>query len=151
MLFRSLIFAFLQYNRFIFAEVAAYVSPGNVDQSTIVVNPADSSTISKDDRLIIPKINVDVPIIWTANAASQDSLNEAMNNGVAWFNIQQAHSKPGENGNFVLSGHSSNDWLDQGSYKFIFAPLERMVVGEDRKSTRLNSSHEWISRMPSSA
>ena len=24
-------------------------------------------------------------------------------------------------------------------------------IGEDRKSTRLNSSHEWISRMPSSA
>ena len=29
---------------------------------------------------------------------------------------------------------------DLGSYK-----------GTDRKSTRLNSSHEWISRMPSSA
>ena len=27
----------------------------------------------------------------------------------------------------------------------------KMVVGADRKSTRLNSSHEWISRMPSSA
>ena len=26
-----------------------------------------------------------------------------------------------------------------------------MVEFEDRKSTRLNSSHEWISRMPSSA
>ena len=25
------------------------------------------------------------------------------------------------------------------------------VEGRDRKSTRLNSSHEWISRMPSSA
>ena len=25
------------------------------------------------------------------------------------------------------------------------------IVGQDRKSTRLNSSHEWISRMPSSA
>ena len=25
------------------------------------------------------------------------------------------------------------------------------AFGEDRKSTRLNSSHEWISRMPSSA
>ena len=24
-------------------------------------------------------------------------------------------------------------------------------TGKDRKSTRLNSSHEWISRMPSSA
>ena len=28
--------------------------------------------------------------------------------------------------------------------------LERIDL-EDRKSTRLNSSHEWISRMPSSA
>ena len=26
-----------------------------------------------------------------------------------------------------------------------------MTLGQDRKSTRLNSSHEWISRMPSSA
>ena len=25
------------------------------------------------------------------------------------------------------------------------------IIGIDRKSTRLNSSHEWISRMPSSA
>ena len=31
-----------------------------------------------------------------------------------------------------------------------FAPKEALE-GKDRKSTRLNSSHEWISRMPSSA
>ena len=30
-------------------------------------------------------------------------------------------------------------------------PLLADVVMRDRKSTRLNSSHEWISRMPSSA
>ena len=29
--------------------------------------------------------------------------------------------------------------------------LDRWVLVADRKSTRLNSSHEWISRMPSSA
>ena len=48
---------------------------------------------------------------------------------------------------------------------FYFVAIERMYVGVallieftapiwiliDRKSTRLNSSHEWISRMPSSA
>ena len=28
---------------------------------------------------------------------------------------------------------------------------QKLVISEDRKSTRLNSSHEWISRMPSSA
>ena len=32
------------------------------------------------------------------------------------------------------------------------ARVEAMLpIGRDRKSTRLNSSHEWISRMPSSA
>ena len=44
--------------------------------------------------------------------------------------------------------------------KFDFKPLDHVALGEklgildftsDRKSTRLNSSHEWISRMPSSA
>ena len=37
--------------------------------------------------------------------------------------------------------------------KFIIAPLilASLVVGIDRKSTRLNSSHPSISRMPSSA
>ena len=31
-------------------------------------------------------------------------------------------------------------------------PMDRIVwLGEDRKSTRLNSSHEFVSRMPSSA
>ena len=29
--------------------------------------------------------------------------------------------------------------------------LHQHVIGEDRKSTRLNSSHLWLSRMPSSA
>ena len=29
--------------------------------------------------------------------------------------------------------------------------IDESGKGEDRKSTRLNSSHEWISRMPSSA
>lgn len=125
-----LLFLFLQYNRILFSNVAAYVSPGNVSPANIIVSPGDASTITNDDRLIIPNINVDVPIIWGANAASQDSLNEAMNRGVVWFNVSQAHSRPGENGNFVLSGHSSNDWLDVGDYKYIFAPLERMKVGD---------------------
>ena len=40
-------------------------------------------------------------------------------------------------------------------YPFIWDSMLRFRMGEekwsDRKSTRLNSSHEWISRMPSSA
>ena len=125
-----LIFLFLQYNRVLFSNVSAYITPGSMDPATLIVDPNASSTVSSDPRLIIPKINVDAPIVWDANAASKESLDAAMDKGVAWFNIQGASARPGEKGNFVLSGHSSNDWLDRGDYKFIFAPLERMKAGD---------------------
>ena len=86
--------------------------------------------VGPEPRLIVPKINVDVPIVWDATAADQNSLNNAMNNGVAWFNIPGASAKPGEVGNFVVSGHSSNDWLDSGDYKFVFARLEQLTEGD---------------------
>jgi sortase A len=125
-----LVFVFLQYNRVMFAAIDAYISPGSLDPSTLIVDPSAAGEVSSDPRLIVPKISVDVPIIWDANAASEDSLNAAMDKGVAWFNIQGASAKPGEMGNFALSGHSSNDWLDQGNYKFIFARLEQLNEGD---------------------
>ena len=39
----------------------------------------------------------------------------------------------------------------QGHLNGIFQLIEQMQAVEDRKSTRLNSSHEFVSRMPSSA
>lgn len=125
-----LMFLFLQYNRAMAAAVDAYIRPGNLDPSVLIVDPNASNVVSSEPKLVIPKISVDVPIIWNADASSQDSLNAAMNNGVVWFNIEGANAKPGEMGNFVLSGHSSNDWLEKGDYKFIFAPLEKMQDGD---------------------
>ena len=125
-----LIFLFLQYNRVIFASVEAYVTPGNMDPSTLIIDPSTQLQVGPEPRLIVPKINVDVPIVWDATAADQNSLNNAMNNGVAWFNVPGASAKPGEVGNFVVSGHSSNDWLDSGDYKFVFARLEQLTEGD---------------------
>ena len=125
-----IIFLLLQYNRVLFANVAAYVSPGNMDPSTLIVDPSAAIDVGPDPKLIIPKITVQVPIIWDAVASDQNSLNAAMDKGVAWFNIPGANARPGEKGNFVLSGHSSNDWMDGGDYKFIFARLEQLAEGD---------------------
>jgi len=125
-----LVFVFLQYNRLMLAAIDAYISPGSLDPSTLIIDPSAAGEVTGDPRLIVPKISVDVPIIWTADAANENSLNAAMDKGVAWFNIQGASAKPGEKGNFALSGHSSNDWLDQGNYKFIFARLEQLGEGD---------------------
>lgn len=125
-----IIFLFLQYNRVLFAYVEAYVSPGAADPESIIVSPNTTKVATNESRLLIPKIAVDVPIVWDANAADTNSLNKAMDKGIVWFNIQGANAKPGEKGNFVVSGHSSNDWTDSGDYKFIFARLEKMTAGD---------------------
>ena len=125
-----IVFLFLQYNRVLFAYVEAYVSPGAADPESIIVSPNTTKVATNESRLLIPKIAVDVPIVWDANAADTNSLNQAMDKGIVWFNIQGANAKPGEKGNFVVSGHSSNDWTDGGNYKFIFARLEKMAAGD---------------------
>jgi sortase A len=124
-----LIFVFLQYNRVFIATVNAYVSPGTISPQNIVINPTGDVIVSADPRLIIPKINVDVPVVYDVGN-DYDSQMAAMSNGIAHFAIPGASSHPGQTGNTVLSGHSSNDLFDGGDYKFIFAQLEKMTVGD---------------------
>lgn len=123
------LFLFLQYNRILIANVQAYISPGDVDPANIIINPSTDVAVSAAPKLIIPKINVDVPVIWNTKA-DYDSQMTAMQSGVAWFGIPGANSHPGQVGNTVLSGHSSNDVIDRGDYKFIFARLDHMVKGD---------------------
>ncbi len=124
-----LIFSFLQYNRVLLASVNAYVSPGSIDPQHIVIDPSADAVVSSDPRLIIPKINVDVPVLYDIGFDSKSQM-AAMEHGVAHFAIPGANSHPGEVGNTVLSGHSSNDLFDAGDYKFIFAQLEKLSIGD---------------------
>ena len=124
-----LVFVFLQYNRVLFAAVNAYVSPGSIDPQNIVLDPTAAADVGPDPRLIIPKINVDVPAVYDVGS-DYDSQMAAMEKGVAHFAIPGASSHPGEVGNTVLSGHSSNDLFDGGDYKFIFAQLEKLQIGD---------------------
>ncbi|USN96211.1 MAG: sortase [Candidatus Nomurabacteria bacterium] len=124
-----LVVAFLQYNEIIFANVQAYISPGNIDPQNIVVDPNASTHVPPAPKLIIPKINVDVPVVYNVPSDYND-LMSAMKKGVAHFSIPGANSVPGQLGNTVYSGHSSNDLFDPGDYKFIFAQLEKLKKGD---------------------
>lgn len=119
---------FLQYNRLIFAPIMAYVSPGNAPASQIeAVDPTITQTVSPEPRLIIPKLNIDVPIRF--NVALSDVMS-AMNNGVAHYRIAGASAYPGEVGNFVITGHSAGDIYSSNPYKYIFSGLERLEDGD---------------------
>ena len=120
---------FLQYNRLIFAPIAAYVSPGESPAGEIeAVDPTVTLTkVSAENKLIIPKLNVDVPINF---GISTSEVMEAMNHGVAHYRINGASAYPGEVGNFVVMGHSAGDIYSSNQYKFIFSGLERLEVGD---------------------
>ncbi len=124
-----LIFVFVQYNRVFISNVQAYVSPGSVDPQNIVIDPGADVQVGPDPRLIIPKINVDAPALYDVGTDHTSQMS-AMEKGVAHFPIPGANSHPGEIGNTVLSGHSSNDLFDPGEYKFIFAQLDKLQPGD---------------------
>lgn len=119
---------FLQYNRLIFAPIMAYVSPGNAPAGSIeALDPTITQAVSPDPKLLIPKLNVDVPIRF---GVSLSGVMAAMNNGVAHYRIAGASAYPGEIGNFVITGHSAGDVYSSNPYKFIFSGLERLENGD---------------------
>ena len=123
-----LLILFLQYNRLIFAPIMAYVSPGNAPASGIdAIDPTVTTTVSAEPRLIIPKLNVDVPVHFDIPL---DQVMSAMNNGVAHYRISGASAFPGEIGNFVITGHSAGDIYSSNPYKYIFSGLERLEDGD---------------------
>ena len=71
----------------------------------------------------------------------KNGITLEMDNAI-WQIIEFQHVKPGKGAAFVRT--KLKNIVSGGVVEKSFRPT-------DRKSTRLNSSHEWISRMPSSA
>lgn len=124
--FTVLFVLFLQYNRLIFAPIMAYIAPGNSNDTEITaIDPTITAAPTADPKLIIPKLNVDVPAHFNI-ANDTATIDAAMNHGVAQFKIPGADALPGQVGNLVISGHSAGDIYSNNQYKFIFSGLERL-------------------------
>ncbi|MCR5572913.1 MAG: sortase [Candidatus Saccharibacteria bacterium] len=119
-----------QYNQVIASHIVAYMSPGNSEVNEITaIDPTLSIKTHTKPYLMIPKLNIEVPVIFGAKN-DVNSMNIAMDSGVANFSVPGASAKPGEIGNFVISGHSAGNIYQQSNYKFIFSGLTRMKQGD---------------------
>ncbi|MFA5270625.1 MAG: sortase [Patescibacteria group bacterium] len=83
-------------------------------------------TIPQDMRLVIPKINVDAPIIMVDSTNNKDIL-ESLSNGVAHY---ADTALPGRVGNMFITGHSSYYWWRGGNYNHVFALLEQVKTND---------------------
>lgn len=126
------LFLGLQYNRNVIAQVEAYVSPGStVDVSdTFISDPSANADVGPEPKLLIPKINVNVPVVYDVATVDDKQVQAGLEKGVVRYNLSGANSLPGQTGNMVVLGHSSNDVFDPGAYKFTFVLLERLQPGD---------------------
>jgi len=93
------------------------VSGDNVKNNLLDINIENS-------YLQIPKLNINVPIIWNIN--SNDIISQ-LKNGVVHYNET---ATPDQAGNVFIVGHSSDYLWSKGNYKQIFALLDKLSNGD---------------------
>lgn len=126
----ALVFGLLQYNGLIIGQVKAYVSPGSINPANLIIDPTTDTKVSPDPKVIIPKINVDAPVVYDVPSLDEHVVQEKLKSGVVHYPIPGASSVPGQKGNTVILGHSSNDVFDDGGYKFVFVQLDKLNPGD---------------------
>ncbi len=87
---------------------------------------APGEVIPADNRLVIPKLNVNVPIVM-ADTTDENKVHDELHDGVVHY---QGTAIPGEVGNSFITGHSSNYWWDTGKYNYVFALLDKLQAGD---------------------
>ena len=106
--------------------IAPFITPSKTaSASPIIIDP--SQQVGPDSKVIIPKINVDVPVVYDVGTNDEKAIQNALERGVVHY---PGTAVPGQNGNVVVVGHSSNNLLNKGKYKFAFVLLNRLQVGD---------------------
>ena len=86
----------------------------------------EEKVIPKENKIVIPKISVDAPIVFPQNADNK-SILEAIKNGVAHY---PGTALPGRPGNVFITGHSSYYWWSGGQYNRVFTLLDKLVAND---------------------
>ncbi|HSX44626.1 MAG TPA: class D sortase [Candidatus Saccharimonadales bacterium] len=107
--------------------IAPFISPSrSISASSIIIDPL-STAVGPESKVIIPKINVEVPVNFDEKSLDEKVIQKDLENGVIHY---AATSFPGQKGNGAIFGHSSNNIFNQGKYKFAFVLLKRLDPGD---------------------
>jgi LPXTG-site transpeptidase (sortase) family protein len=118
-----IIFLFGFFNEVI---IAPFIQPSRAAASGPLIV---SNTISANatPQVIIPKINVEIPVDYSQTSIDEATLQKGLENGVVHYPTTVL---PGQNGNSAFFGHSSNNIFNKGKYKFAFVLLHELQNGD---------------------
>lgn len=108
-----------------------------------------------EDRLVIPKLGKNIPIVRPSMDALvkedwkqfENDIQASLHDGVVHY---PGSARPGQAGNFFVTGHSSYYPWDDGKYKDVFARLHELDLGDtyfvyyggDKHTYRVISKYE---------
>jgi sortase A len=93
---------------------------------TVSTLPVAGSVIPSTPTISIPKINVHATLVDVAGR-NEANVQKGLESGVIHYD---STPEPGQGGNSVFFGHSSNDWWEPGNYKFVFVLLDKLAIGD---------------------
>jgi len=119
-----LIFLFGFFNEVV---ITPFIQPNNHASATPIILSTDGVAPSADPEVIIPKTNVELPVVYGTTSINEADVQQALESGVFHYPTTVL---PGQQGNAAFFGHSSNNIFNKGKYKFAFVLLHELEPGD---------------------
>ena len=107
--------------------IAPFITPSRTVSSTPIIVSHSTTVTDPIPKVIIPKINVEIPVVYDLGTTEESAIQNALEDGVVHYDNTP---QPGQEGNVVVFGHSSNNIFNEGKYKFAFVLLSRLETGD---------------------
>ncbi|MCA9318301.1 sortase [Candidatus Saccharibacteria bacterium] len=117
-----LLFSF--FNEYI---IAPFIQPSRKVTAAPVIMSTQTAAASAQPTVIVPKINIQIPIDFNLSATDESTVQTALEEGVIHY---PSTVLPGQNGNGAYFGHSSSNIFNNGKYKFAFVLLHQLTTGD---------------------
>jgi len=91
------------------------------------ISKSDFPKTDKEQTLEIPKIGIEVPIVFNGSTSTED-VEASLENGVAHYPTSDL---PGEQGRAVILGHSAPFGWPKINYEWVFSDLNNLEQGDE--------------------
>lgn len=107
--------------------IAPFIQPSRHVSATPIIVNSDSVAATDTPEILIPKINVQIPVVYDEKSSKEEDVQQALERGILHYPTTVL---PGQQGNASFFGHSSNNIFNKGKYKFAFVLLHELVPGD---------------------
>jgi len=118
------IFMFGFFNEYF---ITPFIQPSSSSKNIPLIIGSNDFAATATNQVIIPKINLEIPTDFSLTTTDESQIENDLENGVVHY---PTTVNPGEIGNAAFFGHSSNNILNPGKYKFAFVLLHELTIGD---------------------